>query len=558
VLALATTFGVPPLGAQTVFQLEGGGNSVTGGYGGTLNFWGRDYEGWAGIGYANGLRAGAFAKWRFALRDSLRPDTLAVGLAQQRLELPIDGFGGGSYLLTQGAELRAALPTGRWSLFAGWTGTGLGAPFVSAARTESPLALLRGEHGLGRELLLRTTAVGARTQSLLQSVEWRPQRRAQQASLTTGFGANRAYGAAAWTWVGDRAALRLGFAQFAAGFRRADVPLPPLAEPYRENVHLTLRPLPWLSLAAGRQHFRQEADSAAPAIVSTLHQASVNLVRPSWSVGGGIFEAMQRGRHTPSTYANASRRFNRILSVGASAYATRDSARQWATSTSLDLREALTPSLSLVQLVSRSGRSTNVGLGGRYQLGLSSIAIDYQTLYVPFRQPDPFVRTLALAVQLHFGNYRTNIATRVEPNGRVTYTASGSTFLYLGEFATGTQPIVIRFERYVVRGVVRDTTGAPVEGAALDVGGEVALSNSRGEFFVRTRSTRAIPLTVLFDEFVVPGVFEVVSAPTQVTPTVEDRAETVVVILRRGRSRPPAPSTATPPPSAPPTSPPAP
>ena len=50
--------------------------------------------------------------------------------------------------------------------------------------------------------------------------------------------------------------------------------------------------------------------------------------------------------------------------------------------------------------------------------------------------------------------------------------------------------------RYVVRGVVRDEAGGPVEGAAMEIGGEVAFSNSRGEFFVRTRRPQRYDISV--------------------------------------------------------------
>ena len=61
--------------------------------------------------------------------------------------------------------------------------------------------------------------------------------------------------------------------------------------------------------------------------------------------------------------------------------------------------------------------------------------------------------------------------------------ASGSTFLYMGAFG-GVQPQRVgeSLGRYVVRGVVHDENGGPVEGAAVDLGGEMAFTNSQGEF----------------------------------------------------------------------------
>ena len=89
--------------------------------------------------------------------------------------------------------------------------------------------------------------------------------------------------------------------------------------------------------------------------------------------------------------------------------------------------------------------------------------------------------------------------------------------------------------RYVVRGVVRDEEGQPVEGAAVELGGEVVFTNSRGEFFVRVRRPQRYALSVPLEEFLLPGHWEVVTAPSEAIAGSEDRAQAVEIILRRVR-----------------------
>jgi hypothetical protein len=133
------------------------------------------------------------------------------------------------------------------------------------------------------------------------------------------------------------------------------------------------------------------------------------------------------------------------------------------------------------------------------------------------------------------GNFWTSLSTTVDPSGNVSYNASGGTYLYLGQPALGLggQPFVIRIQRHIIRGIVMDEAGAPIEGAAIDIGGTVVLTNSRGEFFVRTGRRSARSVRVLRDEFLAAGSFEVVNAPASVEAADEETALPVRIVLRR-------------------------
>src|SRR6185503_19777125 len=70
------------------------------------------------------------------------------------------------------------------------------------------------------------------------------------------------------------------------------------------------------------------------------------------------------------------------------------------------------------------------------------------------------------------------------------------------------------------------------DGAAVDLGGALAMTNSRGEFFLRTKHARATKLKVSFDEFTAVGQFEFVSAPSTVVPEEEERGSIVRIVVR--------------------------
>jgi hypothetical protein len=207
-----------------------------------------------------------------------------------------------------------------------------------------------------------------------------------------------------------------------------------------------------------------------------------------------------------------------------------------------------------MQQLSMHDHRPTILFGANLITALGEFGADYQIVHQPFQPFKPFRSTLNLTARLQLGRYSTNLGTYVRPDGSIDYSASGSTFLYMGAFG-GVQPQQLgqSLGRYVVRGVVRDEDGQPVDGAAVELSGEMAFTNSRGEFFVRVRRPQRYALTIPLDDFLLPGRWEVVTAPSEAIAESEDRAQAVEIILKR--VRPAAPAPAPTPPAAAPTSP---
>jgi hypothetical protein len=524
-LAWAGVFAVP-LGAQSVVQVEGGGNTITGGYGSRVQFWGGGYEGWIGAGYSRGWRLGFFAKHPLGL------DTIRVGFDAVPLGLTTDLFSGGSYLLTQGVAWRRKRSTFEATLFGGATGVGGGAPFVNTARADKPLGMLALDYRPVPALLLRTQAVAARRQTLLENMTWRSENGVHRLGASGGVGSNHPYGAVSWQATTPYVDLRAGYADFARGFQRADAPLPNIAEPYHENVLLTLRAPKRAMLTLGHQNFRQEDSLTIGVARASVDQAVANVALLGFNVGGGVFYTEATDGRSLSTFNSINRALPFAASGTVMLFQTFRRGTLPIRTMQGELRERLSSKLSIAQVFSQTGKSLSAGLGGTFQHGFTVISVDYQNYYVPLRQPNPFMRALNLTMRLQIGSSSASIGSSIDPFGRVTYSASGSTYLYLGEPTPGVQPIPIRFQRYVIRGIVVDETGNPIDGAAVDLGGELAMTNSRGEFFLRTKNARATPLKLSFDEFIAVGQFELVSAPSTVMPAEEERASVVRIVLR--------------------------
>jgi hypothetical protein len=82
-----------------------------------------------------------------------------------------------------------------------------------------------------------------------------------------------------------------------------------------------------------------------------------------------------------------------------------------------------------------------------------------------------------------------------------------------------------------------DDRQQPIEGAAIEIGGETVYSDSRGQFFARRSTSRSLTFRVVPDDFLIPGTFEVVSAPTKVTPAADARATPLLIVVRRSPAR---------------------
>ena len=514
--------------AQQVIHVEGGGNSFTGAYGGRLHLWGPHVEGWIGAGYAGDMRLAGFLKTGWG-RDSLR-----LGFDAYALTLPTDLWAGSPYLVTQGVAWQRRLPRARLLAFGGVAGVGVSAPFVNTSQSEKPIGALRVETTLSPTVTAQTLLVAARLQSVLQSVSWQFPRGAGTGAATWGSGSNRPFGAFVWRFERDALDVSAGYTLVDLGFRRADAPLPTASELRRENLVVTARPFRQTQFTLGRRNFFVANDTGS-VVRYTLNQAGLNTAVVGWRLGGGVFDSHSDLGRVLSTYAGVGHDLGSRAGAELQFTESRPTGSAVSRMLTLGLREDVRYDLGLSQYLTYNGNALSGSFGGTLRRGFANLALSYQTLYVPTRRPDPFVRALTLELRLQVGNYSTSLSTNVDPSGNVSYTASGGTYLYLGQPALGLggQPFVIRIQRYIVRGLVVDEDGAPIDEALIDIGGTVVLTNSRGEFFLRAGRRAELPLKVMLDDMLAGGLYEVVTAPASVTPTDEDTAVPVRIVLRR-------------------------
>lgn len=516
-----------PAGAQ-VFQVQGSGSSLFAGYGGLLNVWGDGYEASLGVGYLDGLKLGVSARRLLARRDTLR-----LGNDLLPLTLESDVFGGGGVVFAQGASIQRRRGRTQTWVFAGASATTLAAPSFGAQRPVHAMGYARVRHDFNRQLYATGHAVTTDRQTLLGSASWTP-RLGVRTSATLGLGNNAPYGALGLDLSRPTLEVKASLAGLGRHFRRTAAPMPLQTELERENALVIWKPREGWSLGMGRQHFRQDSVFSGIPRSATLTQLTASAALRRTTVSGGHLWSAAGGRPSVTSYLTTRQ------SVGQRLQGELYLLRVWeprpsrGTTPVLLLRESITSELSLLQTITRDRGRTSVNFGGSMSRGLSSVSVDYQVAHSPYLTANPFIQTMGVNARLHVRGVSLSIGSFVTPDGRVHYSAQGNTFLYRGAAGIGAPDAgATRVSGYLASGRVVDTTGAPVDGAAIEVGGELVYTDSRGRFFVRRPSRNPVSLTVVLNDFLSGGVWEVVSAPAEVRPAPDDRAVPAVIVVRR-------------------------
>jgi len=524
-----------PAAGQTVVELQAGGTSLYDSYGLYANLFGRKYEGWAGVGYQDGFRFGA------GLRTGFGRDTLSLGSDVLLVALPTDVFGLGINVLAQDVRYTMVLGNTTVSATAGWAAASTGSQFFRAYSFDAPFGAVAARRRLGNRWLLGVTGVLADQQTALASAQWLATP-SLVLSGAAGIGANDPYTAASAVYVARQVTASASYVWLPSGrFRRVDLPYPVQSEADKFNLKAEYEPWPDIAVGGGVQHFLQ--DSGGPTVVTASGTtAYARAQRFGVRAQVGIYDSRSAGVTNFSNYFALGYSFGRRLDVEGYLLQSRPSNRAAANTPIVNLRERLTRRLSLMQQFLWNDGQLTVQFGGDVVLPLGDVSVSYQLVQQPFAPEEPFKSVLSIAARVQLGRYSTNVNTTVLPDGSVNYLATASTFLYLGQYG-GLQPNAVgsRPGRFVLRGRVLDEDGVPVEGAAVDLNGELAFTNAEGQFMIRVNRLDDYRLQVRLEEFLLPGNWEVLTAPATVRAERENRAQSVDVILRRTNAPVPTP-----------------
>lgn len=516
-------------GAQ-VFRVQGGTSTMLDAQGGSIEFKAPNYDGSFGIGYYNGqVMFGGETRYKF--RDYI----FLAGDDSVHFDLPTDVFDHSHYFSARGAGLTLSDRDRSLYAFAGTTSTWLGTGFFTAATSDRPVAILFYQRKLTDSVRFFSHNIVSDRQTLLEGVEWSPEKWAHL-SMTGGIGSNQPYAATAFDAETQKLAFKTSYVVTGDMFRRVTVTSPMSSEVNKGNVQMLYKPNEYISVTAGHENILQPVTVGGAMQAASINQLSTDMHVERFYFGTGLFTSRASIGNSRGTNVYVGRRVGRRLDLNTNYFNSKSANGTSTTILSGTVRENLFSRFSLLQLVSRTAGQTTYAFGGDYISNRLMVSVNYQNIYLPFRPSNPFEQALALNASFRVkGPLQITAASNVAPDGHLRYSIGMSTYLYRlsGMAMNANSPDSFSISKYVVQGLVLDDRGTPVEGAALHIGRQIAYTDSSGRFMMRFGKRSSYPLSVAPEEFLTNGVYQVVSAPSEVHSESEDNATDVQVVVRR-------------------------
>jgi hypothetical protein len=512
-----------------VFEVTGGSSSLLNAEGGSLTVHAEDYTARVDLGYFGKPSLG------FYFSHPFQAGVLGAGDQQIPFVLPTDLFDQSFYFMARGMSFSKVVPDGHLFAFAGATSDGFFAPFLNIARTDTPSGAIFYEKQLSPKLRLFSRNIFSSHETSIQALEWAARKDIKMA-LSAGLGNNQPYGATSLSIVKLWMVLDASYAAEGDNFRRVLVATPQLSENDRENIRFEYHPVTNFRVVVSRNNYLADIQPTG------IERAMVQGIGAGGSVAGfqlngAWFDSSTSVGNSKALSLGVRRTITPHFEAGMDYLRSEFSKDTSAHSLVGTLREMLNSRFSLNQVISRNAGQTTVDFGGTFLSNFLSVSVDYQTVFLPFVQSPNGQFKQVMVLGLHFQlprGMQFNLDSNVTPLGQVRYTAYGTTYAYhgMGRDSSGTS-FTGKFFQNVVKGQVLDPNGEPVAGAALQIGPELAVTDSEGNFMVRLKKSGELSLKIAFDEFTTPGKYVIVEAPQTVKAAHEDSAKEYSIVLRR-------------------------
>ncbi len=522
-----------------IFRVQGGTSTLFGASGGSVDIKAQGYQSTVGIGVLDG-----HFQYGFLVRTKVFGDVLSVGDDTVKVDLPTDVFDASHYFLSRGVGLQHVDEKSKsaWYAFAGTTTEGFSTPFFIASRSQTGLGIIHYERQLNGKLRFTSRNLFSDKQTSIQAVEYAVAPGVKIAG-SAGIGTNQPYMAASASVDRENFILRAAYIAEGMNFQRMQVPSPLSTEPEKANIAAAYRINRFMSVRGSHQNILQPANETQPTLTATTDEAYTDFSVARFNVGAGFVDSRTSGRTNLGINVYASRNINRMISVTGNYYQSRPDVGENSNTLTAAVREQVTQRLALTQTLIRSNGQNTVAFGGEFVGNRLSAFVGYQTVYVPFNPNNAFQQAMNFNVSVNLPrNMRLTAGSFVDPQGKVRYTVGLGTYLYRLRGMAGAAPSAqtFKFAKLVSEGIVLDVNGQPIEGVAVHVDGKVAYTDSEGHFMMRLDRVGPHAVSVAMDEFIAPGVWEVVESPTSTMAQREGEGVPMKIVLRRVPARKPA------------------
>jgi hypothetical protein len=532
IVALLAFLLAAPVCVAQIFHVQGGASTLFGADGGSVDIKAPGYDAQIGGGFLDG-----HFQYGFLVRKQFLGDILSMGDDTMKVELPTDVFDASHYFLVRGVGMHHQLADkrGSWTAFAGTTSLGFSSPFFMAARSSSGLGAIYYDHKIGSQLRVVSRNLLSSRQTSIQGLEWSVVQ-GMKVSASAGVGSNQPYLAGAVQIDWENLALRAAYITQGDKFQRMQIASPISTEPDKENISAMYRIRRNLTLRGTHQNIIEPAAGHEPMLRAAVDEAYTDFSVAKFNVGAGVINSRLAGNGNVGINTYAMRAIRRSVSINGNFYQSRPKDGQPSNTLTAMLREQLNQKFALTQTVINSNGQTTAGLGGEFVGNRLNATVGYQSVYVPFRPDNAFQQALSFNARINLPrNVQVTAGSFVDPRGTLRYTVGIGTYVYriAGMSGPAGSAESFRFQKFVVEGIVVNTSGEPLEGAAIHIGTKIAYSDSDGRFMVRMDKGTACTVQVALDEFIAAGNWEVVNAPASATAQTEDEVTPIRIVLRR-------------------------
>jgi len=517
-----------------VFEMTGGSSSQLDAEGGSLEVKGNDYTARIDLGYLHHPSLGFFYSRPF------KSSILGAGDQQIPFVLPTDLFDHSYYFLGRGLSLLRKSKDRRLFVFAGTTSDGYSTPFLSIARNDTPSGAIFYEQQITPTTRFFSRNIFSKRQTSIQSLEWAARKDIKMA-LSAGIGNNQGYGSSSFALDKRWISVDASYALAGPEFQRVLVATPQLSENDRENIRVEFHPWANVRFVVTRNNYL----ASFPPNVSEramVQGVGVGTSLAGFQSYGSWFQSSTSAGNSTALAVGVRRMLTPHFEAGVDYLHSSFSKGVADHSIIGNLREILNARLSVTETITENSGQTSVDFGGNFISNFVTVSVDYQTVFLPFVQSSSGQFKQVMVLGLHFQlphGVQFNVDSNVTPLGQVQYTAYGSTYAYrgMGNSAPGTS-FTGSFFQNIVRGKVVNSQGEPIEGAALRIGSELAITDTDGNFMVRVKKEGELELKIEFSEFTAPGNYVVERAPSTVKAMREESAQEYTVVLRRTLNAP--------------------
>lgn len=420
-------------------------------------------------------------------------------------------------------------------LFAGVSSVGYGVPFFQASKSSEPLGYARCAVPVSEHWTLSTNDAFSIRQTALASLQY--QDRGVKLAGTAGIGSNTPYASALAAFENSQrtVSIKSSYTLVKNDFRRVIVSAPLLSENTGFNFEGAWIPLTGLRLNASHSHILSPLTNGSlilPGITATINSEGAYYTVQKLDLHTANYSSTASGVHNAGQDYGAGYRLTSAVGLRAE-YLKSKQSDVWIASVSekyqrLEFTENLTQSSAYGQA------QTGFDGGVSYHTTGMTVTAEFQELYFPFvgSNQSPFRRVFSISLQKNLRDATVVAQTYVDPQNHMKFTVSGDDYLYGPKAVEKHQSRSGHLGRYLIAGVVVDTNGRPVFGAAVRIDGEQVYSGQDGQWFLRVRKARTAQLTVETNEFI-EGRWGVSSAPTVVTARLETESQPVTVVVER-------------------------